>query len=109
LVTDPKVFSILEAGNFVPKPKVSAAFVLMPVKKTFFDPSVSFDDFNTVITHNFNSRNKRLAKNLRALVEDPLSLCEKLSLCPESRAEDLGVEDYCRLTKELKTLVKHSS
>ena len=59
--------------------------------------------FNEVVKKAFQTRRKKMINNLKSL-KDPnvlIKIFEKLYLNTNTRAEQLGLNDYVALTKEL--------
>ncbi|WP_421655117.1 16S rRNA (adenine(1518)-N(6)/adenine(1519)-N(6))-dimethyltransferase RsmA [Leptothermofonsia sp. ETS-13] len=89
------------AKAFQPPPKVDSAVVRLhprPIDVPAQDPC----QMETLIKLGFSSKRKMLRNNLKSLIDsDQLShLLEQLNVNPQSRAEDLSVENWVALSNE---------
>ncbi|MDJ0898849.1 MAG: 16S rRNA (adenine(1518)-N(6)/adenine(1519)-N(6))-dimethyltransferase RsmA [Xenococcus sp. MO_188.B8] len=87
------------AKAFYPPPKVDSVVVrLRP--HTLSDPATNPRQLATLVKLGFSSRRKMLRNNLKSLIEvdDLNNLLEKLEINPQSRAEDLSLEDWIKLS-----------
>lgn len=81
---------------FVPPPKVMSSVIsLKPHKNP--DMSLSWDALETVTQAAFGMRRKMVRSSLKSLGLD----LENLKINPTNRAEELSVDDFCRLAKAL--------
>ncbi len=86
----------LPARAFTPPPKVDSAVVrLTPRPEPFPIRPASLE---RVTAAAFGQRRKMLRSSLRQLLPDPLPLLAAAGITPELRAEQLSVDDFCRLT-----------
>jgi 16S rRNA (adenine1518-N6/adenine1519-N6)-dimethyltransferase len=93
-----RILMTLDPGSFHPRPKVrSAVVVLDPDRKPFASPALL-----EFISAAFRMRRKKLVNNLttydRAALIRAMERCE---INPDARAEELGLEDFARLTQAL--------
>ena len=90
-------------NSFWPKPDVDSVIIKMvPLK----DKIVIYKDrvaFNEVVKKSFQTRRKKMINNLKSLKDQYvlIKIFEKLDLNTNTRAEQLGLNDYVALTKEL--------
>jgi 16S rRNA (adenine1518-N6/adenine1519-N6)-dimethyltransferase len=83
---------------FVPAPKVTSCVVgLIPKPAPENAPSIKALEATTAAA--FGQRRKMLRASLKTLVSDPLSLLEEAAIIPTKRAEELTLDDFCRLAK----------
>lgn len=83
---------------FTPPPKVTSTVVhLTPRERPAFpaDPAM----LEKVVAAAFNQRRKMLRTSLKPLGKDAEALLEKAAINPTARAEELSVEDFCRLAE----------
>eukprot|EP00697_Spironema_sp_BW2_P000816 gnl/Spiro4/11097_TR5884_c0_g1_i1.p1 gnl/Spiro4/11097_TR5884_c0_g1~~gnl/Spiro4/11097_TR5884_c0_g1_i1.p1 ORF type:complete len:330 (-),score=62.10 gnl/Spiro4/11097_TR5884_c0_g1_i1:25-1014(-) len=92
---------------FVPVPKVSGQMVsLVPRAQPLVDINCTMLERFTAVL--FGQRRKMLRRSLRHLIPseaDVLELLRVAQVDPENRAEDLGVEELCRLAKAVDDVV----
>ncbi len=89
------------AKAFYPPPKVDSVVVrLRP--HTLSHPAKNPRQLETLVKLGFSSRRKMLRNNLKSIIEvdDLNNLLEKLEINPQSRAEDLSLEDWIRLSND---------
>ena len=87
------------AKAFYPPPKVDSVVVrLRP--HTLSNPAKNPRQLATLVKLGFSSRRKMLRNNLKSIidVDDLNNLLEKLEINPQSRAEDLSLEDWIKLS-----------
>ncbi|MGK7894762.1 MAG: 16S rRNA (adenine(1518)-N(6)/adenine(1519)-N(6))-dimethyltransferase RsmA [Xenococcus sp. (in: cyanobacteria)] len=87
------------AKAFYPPPKVDSVVIrLRP--HTLSNPADNPRQLETLLKLGFSSRRKMLRNNLKSIIEvdDLNNLLEKLEINPQSRAEDLSLEDWIRLS-----------
>lgn len=88
--------------DFVPPPKVDSAVIrLLP--RLIETPAVNPRHLENLVKLGFGSKRKMLRNNLKGAVDlDKLvQLLEELQINPESRAEDLSVEQWVNLSNNL--------
>lgn len=99
----PKIIRTVKAGAFFPKPNVDSAILAIEnISKTFFS-DFSEKTFFKIVKTGFKSKRKKLIGNLSSIA-NPIALKEiflKMHLDENSRAEDLSLEDWEFLAKEL--------
>jgi 16S rRNA (adenine1518-N6/adenine1519-N6)-dimethyltransferase len=93
-----RILMTLEPGSFHPRPKVrSAVVVLDPDRKPF-----ASEELLEVISAAFRMRRKKLVNNLTNFDRQTLiRAMERCAINPDTRAEELSLEDFARLTKPI--------
>ena len=90
----------LPPGAFTPPPKVSSAVVhltALPAPRFAADPDV----LSHVVAMAFNQRRKMLRSALKSLSPDIEDLLLKAGLKPTDRAEQIPLEGFCALAREV--------
>ncbi len=94
-----KVFEVSRTV-FVPPPKVTSAIVeITPRLKPLDD--VEFKKLERVVAAAFNQRRKMIKSALKSIDKNIESLLKDLKINPELRAENLAIEDFCRIAKSV--------
>ena len=96
----PRVALRLPPEAFVPAPKVSSAVVhleALPVPRFPADPEV----LSRVVAAAFNQRRKMLRTALRAVAPDIEAVLTAAGIAPTARAEEIGLERFCALSRLL--------
>ncbi len=94
-----KLFDI-DRRAFTPPPKVTSSVVqITPVARSGL-PCRSVT-LQKVTAAAFGQRRKMLRSSLKSLTMDPTGLLDAAGLDPQMRAEQLGVDDFCRLAAQL--------
>ena len=91
-----KLFNISE-HVFYPKPKVKSAFIYLKPKKYLFDNKTHENIFFEIVKDAFSGRRKMIKKSLSEYLI--LSSFDELNINPESRAENLSVNDYISISR----------
>ncbi|MFM9266398.1 16S rRNA (adenine(1518)-N(6)/adenine(1519)-N(6))-dimethyltransferase RsmA [Tychonema sp. BBK16] len=88
--------------DFVPPPKVDSAVVRL-VPRLIETPAVNPRHLESLVKLGFGSKRKMLRNNLKGTVDlDKLvQLLEELQINPESRAEDLSVDQWINLSNNM--------
>ncbi|MFA5926083.1 MAG: rRNA adenine dimethyltransferase family protein [Parcubacteria group bacterium] len=90
--------------NFEPAPEVDSAVIR--IKRKTNPPETDAGEFFSLVRAGFSSKRKMLANNLSSVFHvqktNAINLIKKSGLDPKVRAEKLGVEDWIRLSKELR-------
>ena len=92
----------LPPGAFTPAPKVTSTVVHLTPR--FPQENISWEILEKVVKAAFSQRRKMLRSTLKSLTGNPLRLLEQAGINPESRAESLSVQDFCRLATAYKSL-----
>lgn len=94
-----KLFDV-PASAFSPQPRVNSAIVrLVP----YLQPRVTQDDypaFTRIVRESFNQRRKTLRNALKQLVSE--ELIERAGIDPSSRPEQLSIEQFAGLARQLR-------
>lgn len=90
------------ARDFVPPPKVDSAVVRL-VPRLIETPAINPRHLESLVKLGFGSKRKMLRNNLKATVDLDkfVQLLEELQINPESRAEDLSVEQWVNLSNHM--------
>ena len=103
-----KIISPVSRNSFWPKPKVDSVIMkIIPlVGSTFLGNQISEEQFFKIVKAGFSSRRKYVLNNLAkgAIMDKRLGgkIFKKIGFNPKARAQELSVEDWIKLTKELK-------
>jgi len=103
--SQPKIVSYIPKGSFWPQPKVDAAILkIIPAKPGLADEERGL--FFRIVKAGFSQPRKQLINNLSAgLNMEKEKIAEWLkenNVSPQQRAETLKIEDWLKLTKNLK-------
>ncbi len=95
-----KIVLTLPPEAFTPPPKVSSAVVHIAALP---EPRFPADAvlLSRIVAAGFNQRRKMLRSSLRGLAPDIEARIEAAGLKPTSRAEEISVEGFCALAREL--------
>ena len=95
---DAKIMFDVSARAFIPAPKVTSCIVsLTPRAEEASSPKQAI--LEKVVYAAFNQRRKMLRSSLKALGTDPLPYLKAAEIKETCRAEELTIEDFCRLAK----------
>lgn len=99
--SEPELLFKVSAGSFMPAPKVDSAVIRLNIRKT---PIVKPKDeklFFSVVKASFLQRRKvlsnSLASGLSMRKDDISAILEKANIPQNARAEELKMEDFCRI------------
>lgn len=98
------IVSTVKKGSFVPAPKVDSAVIcIWPYKKQFIENKKSEEFFAEIVKTAFSHKRKLLEKNLENIVDRERLIIEleKIGIEKNIRAEDISIEDWMSLLKEL--------
>lgn len=96
---DARIVLDLPPQAFTPPPKVSSAVVhltALPEPRFPADPAV----LSRVVATAFNQRRKMLRASLRGLAPDVEDRLNAVGIAPTSRAEEIGLEQFCALARQ---------
>lgn len=94
------VFSV-NRSVFTPPPKVTSAIIeIIPREKPLFD--VEFRKLEIVVAAAFNQRRKMIRSSLKSVFENPEEILKNLGINAELRAENLTIEEFCKIAKQFK-------
>ncbi len=85
---------------FVPPPKVTSTVVHLTPRPEPVAPA-AMSDLERVTAAAFGQRRKMLRSSLKSLFVDPVPVLERLEILPTARAEELDVEDFCAIAREV--------
>ncbi len=85
----------LPPGAFFPPPKVTSSVLIFTPRHS--REEISWTSLENVTRAAFSQRRKMLRSSLKELVSQPMDLLEKAEINPELRAENLSVQEFCRL------------
>lgn len=86
---------------FTPPPKVTSAIVeIIPRQKPIAD--VEFGKLERVVAAAFNQRRKMIKSSLKSVFENPEKILIDSGIKPDLRAENLKIEEFCKLASSLK-------
>ena len=91
----------LPARAFVPPPKVASSVVRLRPRPQPLAPAEP-RYLERVVATAFNQRRKMLRQSLKGLGPDAEELLAAAAVLPTARAEELKVEDFCRLAEALR-------
>jgi 16S rRNA (adenine1518-N6/adenine1519-N6)-dimethyltransferase len=94
--SEARIVMRIPARAFTPPPKVDSAVVRLTPRPHPFP--VRARSLERVTAAAFGQRRKMLRTSLRQLLPDPSPLLATAAIAPELRAEQLSIEDFCRLT-----------
>lgn len=94
---------IVPAKLFTPPPKVDSRVVVLRTRTTPLFTDVSESEFFRVVKAGFSAKRKKLRSSLSGGLsiskQDVEQLLEKAAISPDSRAEELDLDDWYRLAK----------
>jgi 16S rRNA (adenine1518-N6/adenine1519-N6)-dimethyltransferase len=97
--TQAKILFDIAPSAFVPPPKVTSSLVQLIPRE---DPlRCDLRALERVTEAAFGQRRKMLRQSLKQLGADPIPLLEKAGLDPTARAEDIAVEGFVALAREI--------
>ncbi|MCB2109962.1 MAG: 16S rRNA (adenine(1518)-N(6)/adenine(1519)-N(6))-dimethyltransferase RsmA [Defluviimonas sp.] len=98
--TDARIVMTLPPEAFTPAPKVRSAVVhltALPAPRFPADPAT----LNRIVAAGFNQRRKMLRSSLKGIAPGIEARLEAVGIAPTARAEEIGLEAYCRLARAL--------
>lgn len=87
-------------GAFLPAPKVTSTVVVLRPRPLPLAPA-DFATLERVTAAAFGQRRKMLRGSLKSLTVTPEALCAAAGVAPTARAEELGVEEFCALARQV--------
>ena len=85
---------------FFPIPKVKSAVVVFN-KKKHYKKEINSDLFFLIVKTCFSQRRKKIINSLRKIHPAISSILEECDISPDTRAENLSVDDYYMLAKTI--------
>ena len=95
--TEARIMFDVAPSAFVPPPKITSSVVHLVPRAAPLPCSVKMLERVTLAA--FGQRRKMIRQSLKGLVSDPMPLIEAAGLDPTERAENLIIEDFCRLAR----------
>lgn len=101
---NPKYITTVKKELFKPKPKVDSAIILIDEIKEKISEGLK-ENFFEILKAGFKSKRKKLSSNLKSIynLEKIKEAFEKLGISENARAEDLPLDKWLSLFKELKS------
>ncbi|MCL4065222.1 16S rRNA (adenine(1518)-N(6)/adenine(1519)-N(6))-dimethyltransferase RsmA [Pseudomonas sp. GX19020] len=98
--TDAKIVMTLPPEAFTPAPKVHSAVVHLTRLE---EPRFPADGkvLNRITAMAFNQRRKMLRSSLKGLAPDVEARLESVGIAPTARAEEIGLEAFCALARNI--------
>ena len=82
---------------FSPPPKIHSAVVHLEARETPVYPADA-EKLSRVVAAAFNQRRKMLRAALKVLAKDAEARIETAGIAPTARAEEISIEDFCKLS-----------
>jgi 16S rRNA (adenine1518-N6/adenine1519-N6)-dimethyltransferase len=106
---EPIYGGVIKAGSFYPKPKVDSAIISVRnvSKEKFIKAKIKEEDFFNILKAGFAHKRKLLIRNLEDVPKSDFDTSElkeifkKCGIAEKARAENLSVENWICLTREL--------
>ena len=99
--TTPKILFKVPASAFTPQPKVESSVVqISPLSEPRYKNNEK--SLQALVKLAFSKRRKMLRHSLRSLNSNIESALEQVGIAPESRPEELSIENFCDLAAVLK-------
>lgn len=96
-----KMLFTVNKSVFTPPPKVTSAIIeIIPRVRPLFD--VEFRKLEIVVAAAFNQRRKMIRSSLKSVFKNPEEILGKLGINPELRAENLTIEEFCKIAEMYK-------
>ena len=95
-----KMIFTVNKSVFTPPPKVTSAIVeIIPRDKPLFE--VEFKKLEKLVAAAFNQRRKMIKSSLKGILKNSEEVLREIGINPELRAENLTIEDFCKIAKTL--------
>jgi len=111
--TTPQILFSLKPGSFSPPPKIESTIITLDFSS---QNKIKIEDeelFFQIVRASFSSRRKTILNCLSSRLKLPKGMVEsilkELKINPQSRAETLEINQYLKLTQELKNIIKNIS
>jgi 16S rRNA (adenine1518-N6/adenine1519-N6)-dimethyltransferase len=100
---DPKILFKIKNSSFSPKPKVESCFIRIDFKKNIYPKTKNEKLFLSIIKKAFQQRRKQIQNALASLTDktDIKNLLQSLSIDPQTRAENLSVNDFIKISNAI--------
>ncbi len=98
-----KMVFTVNKSVFTPPPKVTSAIVqIIPREKPL--ANVEFKKLEKVVAAAFNQRRKMIKSSLKSILKNPEEILKEAGINPELRAENLTIEEFCKIATRLNSL-----
>ena len=98
-----KMVFTVNKSVFTPPPKVTSAIVqIIPREKPL--ANVEFKKLEKVVAAAFNQRRKMIKSSLKSIFKNPEEILKEAGINPELRAENLTIEEFCKIATRLNSL-----
>jgi 16S rRNA (adenine1518-N6/adenine1519-N6)-dimethyltransferase len=97
---DTKMLFTVNKTVFTPQPKVTSAIIAIKPKKNI-NIETDFSILEKVVATAFNQRRKMIKTSLKPIFPDPEKILLKCNIKPDSRPEQLSIDDFCKISKYL--------
>lgn len=95
-----KMLFTVNPSVFTPQPKVTSAIVqITPRAKPLCN--VEFSKLEKTVAAAFNQRRKMLRSSLKRIFQNAEEILKEVGINPELRAENLTIEEFCRIARKL--------
>jgi 16S rRNA (adenine1518-N6/adenine1519-N6)-dimethyltransferase len=95
-----KILFTVNKSVFTPPPKVTSAIIeIIPRQKPL--AQVDFLKLEKVVAASFNQRRKMIKSSLKSVFVEPEKILTELKIKPDARAENLTIEEFCKLAEKL--------
>lgn len=105
LFADVSLGDVVPAALFTPPPKVDSQVVILRTRQHSILGDVPEKEFFRVVKAGFSAKRKKLrsslAGGLNIAKDDALVYLQAVNIDADQRAEDLSIDDWIRLTKEV--------
>lgn len=96
---------IVRAESFIPPPKVDSQVVILDTGPNLLPKDITEEAFFKVVKAGFSEKRKKLKSSLSAGLSLPktevVARLLALKISPDSRAEDLAISDWLKITQSL--------
>lgn len=101
---DAEIRHTVSPNSFWPRPDVDSVIIKMVPREKKIVSDTDRKLFNEVVKRSFHTRRKKMINNLKSLMDQDVleKIFYKLELNMNTRAEQIGLNNYVALTKEIK-------
>ena len=100
ILCETKIALTVKNSVFTPPPKVTSAIIqLIPRPKPLFE--VDLTKLERIVTVAFSQRRKKIKTPLKSIFKNPEEILSSQGIDPNHRAENLTIEDFCKITNLL--------
>ncbi len=94
-----KCFDVPPSAFYPPPKVVSSVIRLEPYPKPLYE--MDYSSLKAVLQAAFGQRRKMLRASLKGAFENPAEILNSLGIAETKRAENLSIQDFCNLSKQL--------